>query len=417
MKTESILLLGNYRPTITLARELKPLGYRIIVTRGGGEGLSEHSRFVDECWDHPPIEDEQAFVDALQAYLLDRQDIRIILPVWEPCALHLARNRERLPADRIYAAPDPDTVIACLDKMRMLNLAKSSNIPIAEFAIVDDHARLVGEAGRIGYPLIVRPTASSLDLNGEKVLIASNEDELVAELPAWPKGHDELIVQDYVTGPRHNLYFAAQRGRPIRFLAAEILRTHKANGTGLAVEGATIALEPDIREYGESLLKALDYDGVGCVQFIVDRISGKVTFLEINPRIAGNHAIAESCGLELGRLSIDLARHQEREETLFIGDSGVRYAWTYGELRGIAESLSGGQLGIGAAFSAIALMIRTGFGADTHMTWRWDDPMPTLALFLRQIPGVNMLLMRSGAAPRTAPAAAQASDCATKAPV
>lgn len=417
MMTESVLLLGNYRPTITLARELKPLGYRIIVTRGGGEGLSEYSRFVDECWDHPPVEDETAFVGALQAFLRDRPNIRIILPVWEPCALQLAHHRESLPDDRIYAAPNSDTVIACLDKMHMLSFAKSSNVPIAEFAIVDNHSRLADEAERIGYPLIVRPATSSLELNGEKVLISSNQEELLAELPAWPSGHDELIVQEYVTGPRYNLYFAAQRGRPVRFLSAEILRTHKANGTGLAVEGATIALDPDIRQYGENLIKALDYDGVGCIQFIVDRESGKVTFLELNPRIAGNHAVAEYCGLELGRLSIDLARTPEREEPFFVGNAGVHYAWTYGELRGIVESLSNGQLKPGSLPRAIALMIRNCFATDVHMTWRWDDPLPTLALFLRQVPGIKTLVNRSSAARRPEPAAPEASNCATKAQV
>ena len=52
----SILLLGNYRPALAVARGLRDAGYRIVMGKRGGEGFSEYSRFVDEAWDHPPVE-------------------------------------------------------------------------------------------------------------------------------------------------------------------------------------------------------------------------------------------------------------------------------------------------------------------------------------------------------------------------
>lgn len=385
MPQDSVILLGNYRPTLTLARSLSALGYRVIVTRGGGEGCSEWSRFVDECWDHPPIEDATAFFAALDELLRQRPDIRIVYPVWERCVAGLAAYRHMLPADRIYAAPDPRTVVTCLDKLRMLELSVRCGVPCADFAVVETYEALRHEADRIGFPIVIRPLSSSLSLNGGKVITLRSADELDAQLPVWPRGHTSLIVQEFVTGPRHNIYFAAQQGRPIRFLAAEILRTHKADGSGLAVDGRTIPLAPKIQDHCTRLIQALDYHGVGCVQFMVDPDAGKVSFLELNPRIAGNHAIAEACGLELGRLSIDLARDPDGDERLTIGPAGRRYVWTYGDFRGIREQLARDEMGWEQALAAAVRALWLAVVADVHMTWRWNDPLPPLALFAQQM--------------------------------
>lgn len=382
--TATVLLLGNFRPTLTVARQLAPLGYRIIVTRGAGaEGCSQYSRYVDECWDHPPVEQTGAFFTALAEFLKARPDITIVYPILEQCVKGLALYKDLLPQDRIYATPPAETVLTCLDKPKMIEIAKRAGVPVADFAVARDHAALLSEATRIGFPVVVRPVSSAVPVAGKKVLMADSAEELRRALPDWPSAHDELIVQARVKGRRHNLYFAASNGRPIRYLAAEIIRSHKADGTGLAVEGETIELEADIRRYADSLLRSLDYTGVGCIQFQVDRATGHVTFLELNPRIAGNHAITEACGLNLTGLAIDLACGRAQHVPLSIGAAGKRYAWTYGDLRGLLAGVVKDKLTVRQAAAWLMRMVKTSIRANTHMTWSWSDPLPTLMMFTR----------------------------------
>lgn len=382
--TATVLLLGNFRPTLTVARQLAPLGYRIIVTRGAdAEGCSQYSRYVDECWDNPPVEQTGAFFTALAEFLKERPDITIVYPILEQCVKGLALYKNLLPQDRIYATPSAETVLTCLDKPKMIEIAKGAGVPVASSAVVCDYALLLNEARRIGFPVVVRPLSSVVPVAGKKVLMADSAEELRRALPDWPSAHDELIVQARVMGRRHNLYFAARNGRPIRYLAAEIIRSHKADGTGLAVEGETIELEADIRRYADSLLRSLDYTGVGCIQFQVDRATGQVTFLELNPRIAGNHAITEACGLNLTGLAIDLACGRAEHVPLTIGAAGSRYAWTYGDLRGLLAGVAKDKLTVRQAAAWMMRMVRASIRADTHMTWSWSDPLPTVMLFLR----------------------------------
>lgn len=387
----TVLLLGNYRPTIVLARSLGSLGHRVIVGLGGGEGGAEHSRFSSEVWDHPPLEQPRPFLTSLRTFLEGRPDIGVLLPVAEAFVRVLATHRSDLPSDRLFAMPDPRVVATALDKMASYALAEAAGLPVAPRARVKSLPELHSQSGRIGFPLVIRPTDSTRPLGPYKALVARSSEELAELLPAWPAGHGDLLVQAKVSGRRHNLYFAAQAGRPVRMLEAIIDRTDRPDGTGLAVEGRTVALEPDLAAYTEALTRALGYTGVGCAQFLVDRERGSVYFLEINPRIAGNHAVAEAAGLGLGALSITLPDPSAPEVPFVAGRAGLVYAWTYGDLRALKTAWATGGLTPREAARRLRRIAATALAADVHMTWRWDDPLPTLILLARQIPGLSRL--------------------------
>lgn len=387
----TLLVLGNYRPTLAVARGLAPRGWRVIVTRGGGEGCAEYSRHVAECWDHPPIEDEAAFVAALARFLERRPDVRAVLPVWEPCVLALARHQAALPADRVYATPAPDVVVTCLDKARMLEIAAEADLPCAPYAVVDTWRDLVGEAARLGFPVVVRPLSSARPIVGRKALVAESAEVLRAAVPSWPAEQDRLIVQRFVAGPRHNVYFAAVRGRPIRLVSTRTVRTHVADGTGLAVEARTVPLTPELQEFTARIAARLDYHGVGLFQVLGE--PGRLSFLELNPRVGANLVLAEASGLELGHVAIEIARGAAGAEPCVVGRADVRCAWTYGELRAIkvARGAGGGATGV---LRALGRALATGLRADVHLTWDRRDPLPTLALVAKQVPGLAALLDR-----------------------
>ncbi len=393
----AVLFLGNYRPTICLARALKALGYRIVVGLGGGEGGAQYSRFADEVWDHPPLEDREAFLSLLAAFLEGRSDVRVVFPVAEPFVRLVAAAGNRLPADRIYAIPSRAVVERALDKIGAYALARSVGVPVAAYALAENYADLRRRCDEVGYPVVIRPLDSTRRLGERKGLILASADALAQALPRWPGGQSALLVQRLVRGQRHNVFFAARRGRIVRILETRIERTDAPDDTGLAVDGYTVAPSPELTRYTERLAASLDYSGVGLAQFLVDRGTGAAFFIELNPRVAGSHAIAEAAGLQLGYLSIVLAAPVVPEIPVVTGTPGIRYAWTYGDLRGLLAAMRGG-LPRREALRWARRMVGTLLRANVHMTWRWDDPMPTVALFARQLPLVDRLVRRGAAA-------------------
>src|SRR4029077_15542166 len=132
----SVLLLGNYRPTISLVRTLKPLGYRVIVGLGGGEGGAQYSRIVDECSDHPPRDGGgDLFLAALNSLLVNRPDITVVLPVAEEFVRAVAVSRQRLPRARRSEVPPQGVIDATLDKVSLWRLAQSMGVPVAPYGV------------------------------------------------------------------------------------------------------------------------------------------------------------------------------------------------------------------------------------------------------------------------------------------
>ena len=307
---ETVLLLGNYRPTIILARVLSKKGFTVICGREGCDGGAQYCRYVDELWDHPRVSnDAEKFLIALRDFLAKRPEISVVYPVSEEFVRLLADNHETLPAGPAYAMVRPATVAQCLDKAGMMNLAVGCGVPTAPFEIVGESKRFTEAVGRIGIPLVIRPEKSTDRIDGKKAFHFNGQADIADTCRDALRAGQRLLLQRKAEGRRHNLYFGAVNGKLVRYLHALILRTDMLDGTGLAVEGVTIEPDPKLRDYAERLIGALGYTGVGCAQFLVDEATGSVSFLEINPRIAGNHAVPEAAGLGLSTLPIDLCRN------------------------------------------------------------------------------------------------------------
>ena len=116
-----------------------------------------------------------------------------------------------------------------------------------------------------------------------------------------------MLVQRYVEGLRHNLHLVAKDGRLLRCLDTVSLRTQRLNGSGLTVSSVSVPTPPAMRAWCAKLLEAIDYTGIGCLQFLDDQERGEMAFLELNPRMAAGSGIAPYCGLDLPRHALELA--------------------------------------------------------------------------------------------------------------
>jgi len=377
---KTVLLLGNYRPTVAVARRMASLGYRVIVTRDSG-GLAAVSRSVSEVWDAPIDRKKPEFFDCLATFLAERTDIGFIVPIEESYVLGLARHRDKLPPDRIYGTPADKIVTTCLDKVAMLEVAEQAGVPSAVAEVVETLDQLFDAARRIGFPLLVRPLSSLQPIAGRKALITHEECILREALTEWPKGHRQLIVQRFIRGPRFNVDFAAQNGEVIRAVATRILRTDAYDGTGIDVCGKTIPMPDDLRDFTARMTAALEYTGIGLIQFMVDRARNEISFLELNPRFNGNTAVPDRAGLELCRLAIDLAENPDRAEAHLEPAGGLRHAWFYGDVQGIRKSVRHGMMSPRQVPAALWRAVRDAFTSDFHVIWSWRDPLPGISQF------------------------------------
>ncbi len=393
----AVLLLGNYRPTITLARVLSREGYRVISGSEGCDGGAEHCRHVAEIWDHASVrENPKGFLTELRAFLEARPEISIVYPVSEEFVRLFAQTPDALPSKPIIVMAKPESVLTCLDKIELMKRAISEAVPTAPFALVSTLSEFHQAVGKIKLPLVIRPEYSTDRIGGKKALVCETQADIDAVVSEIGSRMPSLLLQAKAEGRRHNLYFAAQNGKIVRYLHAVILRTDMPDGTGLATEGITVSPDQNLKACSERLIKSLGYTGVGCVQFLVDDASGSVSFLEINPRIAGNHAVPEAAGLELSTLAIELARAPDREVDVIEGKPGLRYVWTCGDIVGCKAAFMSGAVSKAEAAGWAVTILKAAILADVHMKWSWRDPLPGVMSLLATIPSPRGLLRSLG---------------------
>ena len=393
-RPRTALLLGNYRPSLVVARCLVAAAYDVIITLEGDEGGCDLSRFVSEVWHHSPLQDgDEAFLEDLDDLLDARPDIKVVFPISEEFVNLIAAAEWAPPAGVTLVGPGHDAVNTFSDKIESLHLAHRNGVRTLPYEVVSDHATLFKAAARIGFPITVRALGTTARLGHKKAIIAASPEELIEDLPEWPSDHDVLLLQQLAEGQRHNIYFAAQNGELIAAVASRIDVTNHPEGTGLAVYGQTIEPPPDLLRDTQTLLSQEGYHGIGLAQFIVDRENGERCFLELNPRVSGSHAVPEGARVPLSAMAVDLARGIDVEIPAHYlqGDVGLRYAWTSGAFMGAKMAYLRGEIRLRTAFGIAIQALRSAPLADIHFIWAWDDPKPAIRAFFVILPKFTRL--------------------------
>jgi predicted ATP-grasp superfamily ATP-dependent carboligase len=306
--------------------------------------------------------------------------------VAEKFSVWLAEHDERLPASVSVASPKPDLVKLCLDKVAMLNLVRQLGVSSAPHGVAHTLDELHHQAEQIGFPIIVRPFSHLNRLGHKKAVICRDRDDFMDAFSKWPNQQPGLLLQRYVSGERHDLYFVAVDGAVQCLLETRITRTDHPDGTGLSTEGQYVDVSNQLERDTRLLVEALGYTGIGFTQFIRDPRSGEITFLELNPRVAGSHRCAEAVGMPLTRSAIVLARGDETLDPVphFSYPVGSYYAWLLGDLHGLKEAVRHREIGLTDGLRWVASALRSFMRARIHLVFTWRDPLPAIALVLRQ---------------------------------
>ncbi len=382
-----ILVVGNYRQTLTIIRSLAKAGYHVIVGREQKRVFTQYSRYTAEVWPHPDIEkSEQDFMTALIDFLADHFDVSFIFPVGESDMLCLMHHRHRLPPSIGIIMPDSAVIVACLDKFHSYEVVARLDVPQPPFRKIYDYAELFSAVKAIGYPCVLKPNNSLTEFFDKKALIVRDATELARAMPVWPEGNEFVVVQGYAAGYRHNCHFVADRGKLLAYFEQRVLRTDRVDGTGYGVDGLSVAPNPVIKSYCESLTMALDYSGAGCAQFIVDDQIGAINFLEINPRLDATCAIPYYCGYDFPRMAVEYAAYRRDMTTsppLNVSDYalGRRGTWLWGDVHGWLDAMEKGNLNFTQSIDWLKKMTLTFLHSDFDLTWSWRDPLPNCYWF------------------------------------
>jgi geranyl-CoA carboxylase alpha subunit len=344
VKTLNRLLIANRGEiAVRIARSARRMGIATIAVCSDADLGGPH---VAACDEHVPLGGQLPS----ESYLVSDKIIAAALAAGAQ-AIHpgygfLSENAAFAAAveaaDLLFVGPPSAAIEAMGDKARARQRMAAADIPLVPGYDGDDQSeqRLLDEAGRIGFPVMVKAAAGG---GGRGIRRVESADGLPAALRSAASearkafGDGRLILERAVVEPRHVeiQVFADSHGRVVHLGERDcsVQRRHQK----IVEEAPSPAVDPVLRERmglaAVAVAREIGYVGAGTVEFLLDP-DGRFYFMEMNTRLQVEHPVTELVtGLDLVELQLRVARG----EPLPITQDEVRISGHAIEVRLCAE--------------------------------------------------------------------------------
>ena len=205
-------------------------------------------------------------------------------------------------AGLVFIGPPPAAIRAMGSKSEAKKIMEKARVPLVPGYHGDDQSPelLAKEAGRIGFPVLIKASAGG----GGKGMRVVESAEKFADALAGAKreakaafADDHVLVEKYLTRPRHIeiQVFADGHGGCLYLFERDcsIQRRHQK----VIEEAPAPNMDPMRRKaMGEAAVaaaRAIGYQGAGTVEFIADQ-DGTFFFMEMNTRLQVEHPVTEA---------------------------------------------------------------------------------------------------------------------------
>ena len=221
---------------------------------------------------------------------------------------------------RYYELVDPVRDAARLtDKGYQLDLASEAGIPVPHSWFPRDEADLAAIARLTRRRLIAKPLGAGTPF---KVLVADHGAHLLEQLHAHGARASSIVVQEFVEGGDGALYSGygygpASGSAPLVFTSRKLRQNPP--GAGVMAVGEPFD-SPEVRALTIRLMGALGYRGMLSVEFKRDASTGRVYFIEWNPRFDACHSLGWQAGFDGAYLA-----YRDRVHGDFPGRVDLRY--------------------------------------------------------------------------------------------
>jgi acetyl-CoA carboxylase, biotin carboxylase subunit len=299
---KKILIANRGEIALRIIRTCKEMGIQTISVYSTADKESLHVKFADEavCIGPPAAADSYLNIPAIIS----------VAEITNADAIHpgygfLSENSKfaKLCQENNlkFIGPTADMIDKMGDKANAKDTMKKAGVPIipGSDGLLKSVAEGIKLANKIGYPIILKPTAGG---GGKGMRIVWDKENFEKQWDASRQeagaafGNDGIYLEKYIEDPRHIeiQIIGDQFGNACHLSERDcsIQRRHQK----LLEETPSPFMTDDLREkMGEAAIlaaKSINYEGVGTVEFLVDK-NRNFYFMEMNTRIQVEHPITE----------------------------------------------------------------------------------------------------------------------------
>jgi predicted ATP-grasp superfamily ATP-dependent carboligase/CelD/BcsL family acetyltransferase involved in cellulose biosynthesis len=370
---------GDNRAALAVTRSLGRAGHEVIVAAQHTSSLAQASRYCTRSVAYPdPMTKPDDFVDAT-VDLVRTARVDCVMPIADLTTFLVTAHRDRFEPE--CAVPFADTAIIerVANKVDLVQTADRLGVPVPRSVVVTAPDQIPKHD--IEFPMVVKPWRSRVKTAGRwastSVSHATDAEALRRDLEARAPYDFPVMLQERIEGPGLGVFACYHDGRPVAFFSHRRLRERPPWG-GVSVLSESIELSVRAREYSTKLLDAMGWQGVGMVEFKVDRRDGEPKLMEINGRFWGSLQLAIDSGVNFPAILLQTigSGHVETQTAYQVG---VQNRWLWGDLDSLLQMLRKWQgppdlrsSRLGAAWQFLKF-----FGPHLYYdNPKWDDPWP-----------------------------------------
>jgi len=305
---DSLLIANRGEIACRIIRTARRLGVRTIAVYSTADRGALHTKLADEAVEIGPAEARLSYLDAGRILQAARETrAAAVHPGYGFLSENAAFARACREAGVVFVGPPAEAIERMGSKSEARQLMAAAGVPVLPGYDGEDQSDgvLEAEALRLGFPLLVKPTAGG---GGKGMRIVRARDELGEALAAARRealkafGDPRLLLERFVEKGRHVeiQVFADTQGGALHLFERDcsLQRRHQKVIEEAPAPGLSAATRAAMGEAAVAAARAVGYAGAGTVEFLYD--GREFYFLEMNTRLQVEHPVTEMItGLDL----------------------------------------------------------------------------------------------------------------------
>ena len=313
------LLVANRGEIVCrIVRTARRLGITTIAVYSDADRNAQHVRSADEAYYLGPSPAASSYLDIGKLIALAQ---RVGADAIHPGYGFLSENARFAQACQdaglIFIGPPAAAIESMGSKSASKAAMAAVGVPVAPGYHGDEQSaqRLIEEAARVGFPLIIKASAGG---GGKGMQVVNSAAEVPAAVESAQRlartafGDDRLLMERYFPKARHVevQIFADSHGQTVSLFDRDcsVQRRHQKIIEEAPAPGLRDAVRTSMAQAAVKSAQAVGYIGAGTVEFLVDEAQN-FYFMEMNTRLQVEHPVTELItGIDLVEWQLRIAQ-------------------------------------------------------------------------------------------------------------
>ena len=305
---KSLLIANRGEIACRIIRTARRLGIRTVAVYSDADARALHVREADEavCIGAAPVRESYLVGERIIA-AARQTGAQAVHPGYGFLSENAEFAQAVLDAGLVWVGPRPASIRAMGLKDAAKALMAQAGVPVTPgyMGADQDHELLAAEAGKIGYPVLIKAVAGGGGKGMRLVESAADFDEALASCQREASssfGNAHVLIEKFIQCPRHievqifgdthgNIVHLFERDCSLQRRHQKVIEEAPAPGMDEPTRAALCAAAVRAGH-------AVDYVGAGTIEFIADASEGlradRIWFMEMNTRLQVEHPVTEA---------------------------------------------------------------------------------------------------------------------------